>query len=271
MSFRHVRPRRGLGQSFLTYEPIADELVDALSVGPHDSVLEIGPGKGILTRRLVSRAEHVTAVELDERLAGALAADNDDDVLEVVQGDFMTYDLAPRRDLLVLGNLPYYLSSQMLFRLLDHVGSWRRAVLTTQREFAQRLLAEPGSKDYAALTVFFDRLTVRQHLFNIPPSCFKPRPDVVSTSFRLERRSEPAYSVGDEAMFRQVVKCCFLQRRKTVANNLSSRFGLTKKRTIELFLEADIDPGIRAEMLGGQAFARLADAVSRAGVAGDAC
>jgi 16S rRNA (adenine1518-N6/adenine1519-N6)-dimethyltransferase len=221
----------------------------------------------VLTKRLVGRAGHVTVVELDERLARALADDCGGAGLEVVHGDFMTYDLAPHRDLLVLGNLPYNLSSQMLFRLLDHPGAWCRAVLTTQREFAQRLLAEPGGKEYAALTVFFDRLTIRQRLFNIPASCFKPRPDVVSTAFRLERRLEPAYPIEDEMTFRRVVKCCFLQRRKTVANNLSSQLGLTRGRATELLVEANIDPGIRAEMLSGQAFARLADTVRRAGIA----
>jgi 16S rRNA (adenine1518-N6/adenine1519-N6)-dimethyltransferase len=198
---RHLSPRRGLGQSFLTYEPVADALVEALGICPSDTVLEVGPGKGMLTRRLVAPAGRVVAVEIDERLAEGLrtelgACGN----LEVVHADFMKFDLgalAPAapvgqcRHLKVLGNLPYNLSSQILFKLLESLDAWDVAVLTTQREFAYRVVAVPGSKAYGALSVFFDRLTLRERLFNIPPESFKPRPNVVSTSFRLTRREQP--------------------------------------------------------------------------------
>lgn len=229
-------------------------------------MLEVGPGKGILTRRLLIDAGRVIAVELDERLAAGLTQESGSPRLDVVHGDFMKYDLGRHRDLLILGNLPYYLSSQMLFMLLDSLPAWRRAVLTTQREFARRLLAEPGNKDYAALTVFFDRLTVRERLFSIPATCFKPRPDVVSTAFRLTRRELPAYAVADETSFRRVVKSCFAQRRKTVANNLAFELGLPKLEVAELLTKAGIDPCARAEALAGPSFAGLVGVLADAGV-----
>ena len=259
---RHIRPRKGLGQSFLTYEPVADALVDALRPAAQDTVLEIGPGKGVLTSRLLALAGSVLAVELDERLVAGLRLElGANPALEVVHDDFMEFDLSRLSGLLVMGNLPYNLSSQMLFRLLDNLQAWDRAVLTTQREFALRLLAAPGGKEYGALTVFFDRLTVRERLFNIQPECFKPHPDVVSTAFRLTRRLVPAYDVGDEARFRRIVKACFVQRRKTVANNLAAGLGMDKPH-VHAFLDiAGIEPIVRSETLSGEEFKRLAAAV----------
>jgi len=261
---KHLRPRRALGQSFLTYEPVADALVAALCPGPADTVLEVGPGKGMLTRRLVASAGKVMAVEIDERLVNGLRVElSGSGNLEVIHADFMSFDIGGFRHLKVLGNLPYNLSSQMLFKLLDFVDTWDVAVLTTQREFAYRVAAAPGSKAYGALSVFFDRLTIRERLFNIGPERFKPRPDVVSTSFRLTRREQPLYAVPDEALFRRVVKVCFAQRRKTIANNLVAGLGLTRDAAVAHLKQAEIDPTARAETLGGEQFRKLVDALGR--------
>jgi 16S rRNA (adenine1518-N6/adenine1519-N6)-dimethyltransferase len=260
---RHLYPRRGLGQSFLTYEPVADALVESLRPCPTDTVLEVGPGKGMLTRRLVTLAGKVIAVEIDDRLAEGLR----DELggcgnLEVVYADFMKFDLGPYRHLKVLGNLPYNLSSQILFKLLESLQAWDVAVLTTQREFAYRVVAVPGSKAYGALSVFFDRLTIRERLFNIEPQSFKPRPDVVSTSFRLTRREQPLYEVPDEALFRRMVKVCFAQRRKTIANNLVAGLTLTRDAVVAYLKQAGIEPAARAETVSGEQFRRLADSLA---------
>jgi 16S rRNA (adenine1518-N6/adenine1519-N6)-dimethyltransferase len=256
---KHIRPHRSLGQSFLTWEPVADDLVGALGVGREDTVLEIGPGKGILTRRLLDRAGQVIAVEVDTRLVEGLREElGADRRLEVVRADFMEFDLAGLRGLKVMGNLPYNLSSQMLFRLLEFLPSWDVAVLTTQREFAYRVLAEPGTKAYGALSVLFDRLVERERLFNIEARCFKPRPDVTSTAFQLRRRTRPLYDVADPELFRRVVRACFAQRRKTIANNVAAGFEL-RRAVVECLLgRAGIEPGVRAEMLPGESFRRLA-------------
>lgn len=241
---------------------MADALVAALEPGRADTVLEIGPGKGILTKRLLALAGRVIAVEIDERLAIGLRTElGGNPNLELVRADFMDFDMAGCRHLKVLGNLPYNLSSQMLFKLLDFVQTWDTAVLTTQREFAHRVVAIPGSKAFGALSVFFDRLTIRERLFNIEPSCFKPRPDVVSTCFRLTRRERPLYEVPDEPLFRRMVKVCFAQRRKTIANNLVAGLKLTRDAAVACLKEAGIDPGARAETLSGELFKGLLDAL----------
>jgi 16S rRNA (adenine1518-N6/adenine1519-N6)-dimethyltransferase len=251
---------------------MADALVAALRPGRGDTVLEIGPGKGILTKRLLALAGRVIAVEIDDRLVSGLQVElGGNSNLELVHADFMDFNmsgLAPAapvgqcRHLKVLGNLPYNLSSQMLFKLLDFVHTWDTAVLTTQREFAHRVVAAPGSKAFGALSVFFDRLTIREKLFNIEPSCFKPRPDVVSTSFLLTRREQPLYEVPDEALFRRTVKACFAQRRKTIANNLVAGLGLTRDAAVGFLRQSGIDPAARAETVTGGQFKELLDALA---------
>ncbi len=248
---------------------MADALVAALGVCPADTVLEVGPGKGMLTKRLVALAGKVIAVEIDERLAEGLRAElSGRGNLEVVQADFMGFDLEPFRHLKVFGNLPYNLSSQILFKLLESLHTWDVAILTTQREFAYRVVATPGSKAYGALSVFFDRLTIRERLFNIAPASFKPRPDVVSTSFRLTRRAQPLYAVPDEALFRRMVKVCFAQRRKTIANNLVAGLGLARDAAVSFLEQAGVEPAARAETLSGEQFKRLAEALPGKGLPG---
>jgi 16S rRNA (adenine1518-N6/adenine1519-N6)-dimethyltransferase len=258
---KHLRPRRGLGQSFLTYEPVADQLVAGLELRPEDTVLEIGPGKGILTRRLLEQAGRVIAVDIDERLIDGLRLElGATPHLTLIHADFLGFGLSDFRHLKVIGNLPYCLSSQMLFHLLDQLESWDTAVLTTQREFAQRLLALPGTRAYGAITVFFDRLMHREKLFSIEPWCFKPRPDVVSTSFRLARRESPLYEVYDGDTFRRVVKACFVQRRKTLANNLVAGLGISRISVWDILNRAEVSGAVRAETLTGLEFQRLARA-----------
>lgn len=245
---------------------MAEALVAALAPSPDDVVLEIGPGKGILTKKLVSTAARVIAVEIDQRLAAGLRSELGGWAnLEVVQGDFMDFDLTRYQRLKVMGNLPYNLSSQVLFRLLDFLNTWDTAVLTLQREFARRVTASPGTKAYGAISVFLDRLTIRERLFNLEPRCFKPRPDVVSTSLRLTRRGQPLFPVQDETWFRRVVKLCFAQRRKTVANNLVAGLGLEREAILKLLAQTRIPATDRAENLTGEQFRLLADSLAEPG------
>ncbi len=253
-----MRPRRALGQSFLTYQPTVTALVEALAAGPDDAVLEVGPGKGALTERLVGRVRRVVAVELDERLVRILRdrfGGRPD--CEVVHGDFLEFPLAFSTPVRVIGNLPYNISSQVLFRLLDNVDQWCCAVLTSQREFAARVLAASGSKDYGAISVFTDLECRRERLFNIPASHFKPRPDVVSTAFRLVRRSEPVFRLADPGAFRAIVKASFRQRRKTLANNLLAA-GLARADAERALAACGLEPRVRAEQLSVGQFRDLA-------------
>jgi len=259
----HIRPIKNLGQSFLTYEPAADQLVAALRLTREDEVIEIGPGKGVLTVRLLRLARSVTAVEIDPRLVGHLEqtlgqASN----LRVVLQDALEFDFSGFRDAKVVGNLPYNVASQVLFRLLANLPSWRFGVFTLQREFALRLLASPGTREYGAVTVQFALDTECRRLFNLPPECFKPSPDVTSTAISLRRRHEPLAAVIDRRQFVRVVKASFAQRRKTLGNNLRAAFGVDRAALAQVEQASGIELRRRAETLTVEEFARLSRELS---------
>jgi 16S rRNA (adenine1518-N6/adenine1519-N6)-dimethyltransferase len=260
---KHIRPIKSFGQSFLTYEPAADQIVDALELAPNDEVIEIGPGKGVLTSRLAGRCRKVTAVEIDERLVEYLRIEFADvPNLDVVSQDVLGFDFGRFRDAVVCGNLPYNVSSQILFRLLDNLPAWKRGVFTLQREFASRLLAAPGNKDYGAVTVLFELQTERQKLFNVPPEYFKPSPDVMSTVIGIRRREQPLVALGDAQLFKRVVKAAFAQRRKTLGNNLHNGLELDRARLAKVEQASGIDLRRRAETLSVVEFALLANSIS---------
>lgn len=266
------RARKSLGQSFLAHTPTAQALVDALEPGPDDTVLEIGPGLGALTRLLIGRVGRVVAVEIDRRLVEPLQAEfGPVPGFRLVPADFLKWqpefaeDGVPGRfdrPVKVIGNLPYNLSSPMLFRLLEDFTGWSTAILTTQREFARRVLGGPGSKDYGALSVFCERLCRREKLFDIPGRFFRPKPDVVSTSFRLRRREQPLFEVADRELFRRVVRLAFAHRRKTLANNLVAGFGLARPEAEAALAETGIETRARAEAVPAERFSALARALA---------
>ena len=247
---KKFRPKKQLGQSFLTYQPIAEQLVDALNLTPEDEVLEIGSGKGILTERLAQKAKQVYAVEIDKRLADILKEKfvgykN----IEIINQDILKYDLSRFKQLKILGNVPYSISSQILFLLLKYLWVWKMAVLTLQKEFAARILAKPGTKEYGAITVIFNLHTEVQKLFSIPPSFFKPKPKIFLTVILLKAREQPLFQIPDEEFFTKVVKAAFSQRRKTLLNNLNSSLGIDKNELQELGNTIGINMTRRAETL----------------------
>ncbi|MDH5186037.1 MAG: 16S rRNA (adenine(1518)-N(6)/adenine(1519)-N(6))-dimethyltransferase RsmA [candidate division WOR-3 bacterium] len=257
---KKFRPKKQLGQSFLTYQPIAEQLVDALNLTPEDEVLEIGSGKGILTERLAQKAKQVYAVEIDKRLADILKEKfvgykN----IEIINQDILKYDLSRFKQLKILGNVPYSISSQILFLLLKYLWVWKMAVLTLQKEFAARILAKPGTKEYGAITVIFNLHTEVQKLFSIPPSFFKPKPKIFSTVILLKAREQPLFQIPDEEFFTKVVKAAFSQRRKTLLNNLNSSLGIDKNELQELGNTIGINMTRRAETLTLAEFVSLSE------------
>ncbi len=204
---------RGLGQHFLADERVARRQVDSARIRADETVLEIGPGLGVLTRLLAGRARRVVAIERDRRLAEAVQGIGGN--VEVVRGDALRVPWPPF-DVMV-SNLPYVISSPVTFRLLDE--PFDRAILMFQREFAERLVAGPGTKDYSRLTVSVHHKAEATVLEKVPRSAFYPAPKVDSAVVRLVRRPSP-YPVADEAVFRAVVDACFSHRRKTIANAL---------------------------------------------------
>lgn len=254
-----IRASKGLGQHFLIDERIAHRQVEFASIQPNEIVFEVGPGLGILTRLLANRARHVIAIEKDRRLAEALVSIGDN--LEILRGDALEIPW-PRFDVMV-SNLPYNISSPVVFRLLDHPAD--RAVLMFQREFADRMVAKVGTKAYSRLTVGVYHRAECDLIARVPRSAFHPVPEVDSAIVRLVRRAPP-YRVRDDPTFHRVVDACFGHRRKTIANALDlawPQFALDRKAWRAQLRELPFGER-RGETLTPEEFAKLANEIVRA-------
>jgi 16S rRNA (adenine1518-N6/adenine1519-N6)-dimethyltransferase len=260
------RPRKRFGQHFLEPAWVA-KVVSSLDAQPTDTFLEIGPGRGALTVPLLRRVNRVVGVEIDRDLAAALRR-SDDPRLRVVEGDFLDIDfddiLAEEpRPVRVVGNLPYNVSSPILFKLLGAHDAGRRfsdATLMLQREVADRLVARVGTKDYGALAIQVALHADVERVLTLPPGAFRPPPKVTSAVVRL-RFHPPASDVGDPEVFERVVRGVFLQRRKTLANALKPVADSMGRSAAQLLETAGIDPVRRPETLSVDEMARLARAV----------
>lgn len=219
-----LRPKRSLGQNFLRDDNIARKIVAAIDPGRDDVMLEIGPGEGALTRYLAPSVHTLIAVDIDERVTTRLRTVLADRHVTVLCQDFLTTDLAAlagTHRLRAVGNIPYNITSPILFHLLDHRASIRDITLMVQREVAQRLVASPNTKAYGILSVFCQLFTNVRLLFNISPNAFYPKPKVVSSVVRLDVLEAPRYTVRNEQFFRRMIRSIFGKRRKTLRNSLS--------------------------------------------------
>ena len=259
------RARKRFRQHFLE-PPWVRRLVDLVAPAPEDTFVEIGPGRGALTRELAPRVGRLICVEIDRELAERLR-DADLPHVEVVTADFLTTDV---RQLLggvtgarIIGNLPYNVSSPILFKLLhaqDDGAGFTDATLMLQREVAERLAAAPGDGSYGALAIQAARIADVATVLTLPPGAFRPPPKVTSAVVRLRFRP-PSVDVGNVATFEKVVRGAFLQRRKMVQNALgpvAAGFGLSASVLLD---RAGVDPRKRPEALTLDEFARLARAV----------
>jgi 16S rRNA (adenine1518-N6/adenine1519-N6)-dimethyltransferase len=235
----HVHPKKRLGQHFLRRKEIAQKIVDSLKVSAEDTVVEVGAGTGELTRLILKNAGRVVAVEVDEACFPTLQVLADlNHNLELFLNDVRKLDLSHYRCVTgvtgvtgtgvtggrvtgtgVLGNLPYHLSAEILFWLLDQRNYWKKAVLTVQAEFADRLVAEVGTHDYSALSVVSQTFLEVEKLFDIPSSAFVPPPKVKSTTIRIKPLEGVELPVSEDR-FIKFVRACFTHRRKRLANNL---------------------------------------------------
>ncbi len=215
-----------LGQNFLADTAAQRRIVEALGGAADGDVVEIGPGKAAITELLAARARRLMAIELDPALAAALRARfHDRPSVEVLEADVLSVDLAalalePGRSLAVIGNLPYYITSPILRRLFLFESSICRAVVLVQREVAERMTAEPGSREYGLLSVLCRLHAQTQLLFTLPPEAFSPPPGVYSAVARMEFAPLWAELDIEPASFGRFLEQCFAQKRKTLANNL---------------------------------------------------
>ena len=255
------------GQNFLTADWVPQRIAEEAGADEGTAVLEIGPGFGALTQQLCLRAAKVLAVEVDNSLRPVLKKTvGEFDNLEILYADALQLDLAALvRDRfsglrpIACANLPYYITSPVLTKLLES-KAFSSVTVMVQKEVAQRICAAPGTADYSAFTVFCQYHAVPEILFDVPPSCFLPQPKVTSAVLTLKTRTAPPCEIADEALFFRVVRAAFAQRRKTLPNALASGFPeLTKDALTELIVSCGHKPTVRGETLSIPQFAALAN------------
>lgn len=264
----NFRCRKSRGQNFLVDANIVNKIIMSASLEKGDTVVEIGPGLGVITRAIAMRVKTLVSLELDRQLVKILGDTLPDTKnIHVVAGDAMEADF----DSLVrnfsneddvryklVANLPYNITTPLIMRLLKSSFNTSLYVFMVQQEVAERIVAPPGGKDYGALSVAVQYYTDVEYLFKVPRTVFIPRPEVDSAVIRLTKRNEPAVKVPDDQLFFKVVRGSFGQRRKTLLNSLGSAFSNIPREALgTLLVDAAIDPSRRGETLSLMEFAEI--------------
>lgn len=265
-----------LGQHFLFDKGILNRIADVAMIAADDCILEVGPGLGTLTECLAQRAGRVVAVELDntlamkfeERMASYANA-------ELINADIMKVDINEiwqnrfdGKPFKVVANLPYYITTPVIMKLLESGLPVQSLTVMVQKEVADRLVSPPGSREYSAISVAVQYRTEASRAFIVPAGAFTPPPRVQSAVLNMVVREKPPVDVADSALFERTVRGCFSSRRKTLRNNITSTFGVDGDEAIRLLEAAGLDPSERAERLGLQQFANLANTLAQAGYQG---
>jgi len=245
-----VRPKKKLGQHFLTDPSIAGRIVDSLPTGPGDTVVEIGPGTGVLTRLLLEKDVRLLAVEIDRESVAHLKKLWPGLAQQIIEGDFLKTSIEEHVDgpFNIIGNFPYNISSQIFFRILDYRQQVQTVVCMVQDEVASRIASPPGSRTYGILSVLLQAYFRTELLFRVKPGSFFPPPKVTSAVIRLSRNQTTTLSCNEKLFF-ELVKTTFNQRRKMIRNSIKS-----------IFLNLDDDPDLlsrRPEQLGVVEFIEL--------------
>jgi 16S rRNA (adenine1518-N6/adenine1519-N6)-dimethyltransferase len=250
-------PRRRFGQNFLADDHYVERIVAAVDPRPGEPIVEIGPGLAALTDRLVERAGHVTAIEIDRDLAARLRERFSPAQLTLHEGDALDVDFAALgRGLRIVGNLPYNISSPLLFHLAAHAEAVADITVMLQKEVVDRMTARPATPEYGRLTVMLQAVFRIERLFVVPPGAFRPPPKVDSAVARLVPLRERAPAIADRALFARVVAAAFSQRRKTLRNALSTLCDAPALAAV------GIDAGARGETLAVADYVRLANALA---------
>ena len=249
--------RKRFGQNFLADPHYVGRIVDAVDPKPGENIVEIGPGLAAITGGLIERAGHITAIEIDRDLAARLRDAFTPVQLTLHEADALEFDFVSLgADLRVVGNLPYNISSPLLFRLAEYDDRLRDLHVMLQREVVARMTAEPGTADYGRLTVMLQVKFAIRRLFVVPPGAFRPAPKIDSAIARLLPLGAAKPPIADPALFARVVAAAFGQRRKTLRNALATICDEASLRRI------GIDPGLRGETLAVGEFVRLANALA---------
>jgi 16S rRNA (adenine1518-N6/adenine1519-N6)-dimethyltransferase len=247
--------RQKYGQNFLVDNNVANNIVNAINLEINDEVLEIGPGKGILTKLLYPKVKFLTCVEIDSQLVDKLNRyflDNNIKNVKIVNEDFLKYQMPEQNRLKFISNLPYNVGTAIIQKLLP-LSNWTEGVFMLQKEVVSRLAAKPGSKDYGYISIFTSYYAERQILFDVSPKCFNPQPKVISSVIKLKNKM----AIESDPLFFKFIKHSFSMRRKTILNVLSSFEKLNKIQALEIVDNLKISPLLRPEKLNISDFLSL--------------
>ena len=269
-----LRPRKKLGQHFLVHQGVLEAILGLLDPSPEDEIVEIGPGLGFLTRRLVEVARRVWAIEIDQSLVGWLLKSplGSHPALDLVHGDVLKVpltDILPDHKVKLVANLPYNISTPVLFRIFELRNHFSFLVLMVQREVAERMAASPSTKSYGTLSVWCQIHGQILGRVAVSPEAFFPRPRVRSTVVKIGLYPEPLFSQEDYSVLRGLVRAAFGQRRKTLSNALAGWLKKGRDEIEMLLLREGVDPRRRGETLSVDEFIRLAHALKNRGMVAD--
>lgn len=256
---------KSLGQNFLVDDSVLDDIVNGAEVNNEDFIIEIGPGVGTLTAQLLMKAKKVTSIELDNDLIPILEQElGEHKNFSLIHKDALKVDfnelIGDEKSVKLVANLPYYVTTPIIVKLLKGGYNFKSLTIMIQKEVAERMAAEPGNKDYGALSLLVQYYCDTEIVRKVPPACFIPRPKVDSIVIRLEKLDKPRVEVQNEKLFFDIIRNSFNMRRKTLWNGVKN-IGLSKEKLEEAFDEANIDIKRRGETLSIEEFAALADAI----------
>ncbi|SCJ95008.1 Ribosomal RNA small subunit methyltransferase A [uncultured Clostridium sp.] len=257
---------KSLGQNFLVDQSVPRDIVDGADVGPEDLVIEIGPGVGTLTAQLLKIAKRVVAIELDDTLIPILTEElGEYPNFSLIHNDALKVNfdevIGDEQSVKLVANLPYYVTTPIIVKLLKEKHKFKSLTIMIQKEVAERMNAEPGNKDYGALTLLVQYYCNTKIVRKVPPACFIPRPKVDSIVIRLDKLDEPKVQVDNEKLFFDIIRSSFNMRRKTLWNGVKS-IGPAKEKLEAAFEKAGVDPKRRGETLSIQEFATLSNCIN---------
>ena len=257
---------KSLGQNFLIDDSVPRDIVAGAEVNSEDLVIEIGPGVGTLTAQLLKKAKKVVAIELDNDLIPILEQElGDNPNFTLIHNDSLKVDfnevIGEEKSVKLVANLPYYVTTPIIVKLLKDGYNFKSLTIMIQKEVAERMNAEPGNKDYGALSLLVQYYCNTSIVRKVPPACFIPRPKVDSIVIRLDKLSEAKVKVDNEKLFFDIIRNSFNMRRKTLWNGVKS-IGPAKEKLELAFEKAGVDPKRRGETLSIQEFANLANCIN---------
>lgn len=258
-----IHAKKRLGQNFLTDKNIREKIIKSIGLAVSDTVLEIGSGRGEITSLIAEKAGFVYALEIDSQLCKILEEKffniNNIKIIpaDILKFDFNKFFKSVKSPVKIVGNIPYYITTPIIERIIEYRQKINCAYIMVQKEFAQRAVSTPGSKSHGSLSCFLQYYINPEILFSISRSCFWPQPKVDSCILKLNMRAEPAVKVSDEELFFKIIRAGFNKRRKTLRNSLKD---IIPQEKLQAFFEQyNIDKNIRAERLSLTDFANLAN------------